>query len=243
MTTQDCTKGIIVGLCSKQEYLLPYFYINLRLHTNLPITFFDYGMSSFGKGFCEKRGNVIELDKSIKKGNSTDPKFIIKKGWYKKPLACDLSPYDLTVWLDLDCKVHQNFEMIFDYVQKKDFVIAKSPKNTKKSYMRRLLKKRIHNLVIYNSGVIGFKKGSKIIKDWIKISEKMHASCRGDEDTLSFLLSKQNHPFYVLDKSYNLIHSVDTCQDVIISHYISKLKENLLKEHLFLEKVAFQNIP
>jgi hypothetical protein len=243
MTTQDCTKGIIVGLCSKQEYLLPYFYLNLRLHTNLPITFFDYGMSTFGKSFCEKRGHVIELDTSIKKGHSTDPKFIIKKGWYKKPLACDLSPYDLTLWLDLDCKIHQNFEKIFEYVQDHDFVIVKSPKHTKKSYTRKLLKKRTSNLVIYNSGVIGFKKGSKIIKEWVRISEKMHAICRGDEDTLSFLLSQQNQLFYVLDKSFNLIQSVDTCDNVIISHHISKLKENLLKEHLFLENMPFQIVP
>jgi hypothetical protein len=235
--TQDLKKGIIVGCCAKQEYLLPYFYLNLRLHTDLPITFFDFGMSPFGRSFCEKRGQLIVLSDSIKKGLSLDPLYIIKKGWFKKPLACSQSPFDLTIWLDLDCKIHKNFEAIFDKLQNNHFAIAKSPKETKHGFCRKLLKKRLKELVFYNSGVIAFKKDSPIIKEWIQYSEKMHAICRGDEDTLSYLLSLRKHPFSVLDACYNHIPVHGQSKDPVITHYISRFKELLLKEYTHLESL------
>lgn len=237
MTMQDCKKGIIVGCCAKQEYLLPYFYLNLRLHSDLPITFFDFGMSPFGKAFCEKRGTVIAIEHSIKKGDSNDPFFIIKKGWYKKPLACNRSPYELSLWLDLDCKIHKNFDAIFEELNDHHFAIAKSPQETKKSYVRKLLKKKLKAIAFYNSGVIAFKKNSPILKEWIRYCKKMHTYCRGDEDTLSYLLSLKKHPFHILASSYNHIPLHTKNADIVITHYIAKFKEALFKEYTYLENL------
>src|SRR3569832_1812642 len=108
-------KGILVGSDSKTEWLLPRWWKYYSLYNDLPVAFVDFGMSSKMRHWCKKRGKIIDLKcpKEFTSQKRSLPKDVaqawqsIYKGdvwqareaWFKKPLACLQTPFDMTVWM------------------------------------------------------------------------------------------------------------------------------------------------
>lgn len=254
-------KGIIVGLNSTIEYLLPFFYTNLRLHSELPITFFDYGMSVIGKDFCQKRGEVIPITDSVFLNEEFNQETHIKSAWFKKPLSCLMAPYDLNLWIDLDILIRGSLEPVFDHLNKEKQIaicqeytvkIKKSIRqyktipiyDTSAVKMLEHLKANLQNsafipsnIPIYNSGFFAFKKDNDFIKPWIDLSYRFVNSPDikriGDQDTLSFALFDMTSIIAKLPIAYN---------------YVIKAKKNkkdsLLNTELYLIKaLKHENLP
>lgn len=221
------TKGVIVGCCAKMEYLLPYFYINFRLNSDLPIIFFDFGMSTIGKNFCEKRGQIISINETLHPPQSDTQLELIKTMWFKKPLAFKKTPFDLTLWLDLDCKIYKPFDDIFDTIGDKWLSILPEKSPDSSSYNG------------FNSGVCVYKKNAPFIDLWINLSITKSDHFPGDQDALSFILQQHLNQVSPLPQKFNYLYlkeGFDKKENVVILHHFSFFKTFLQKEYLILEK-------
>ncbi|MBS0628503.1 MAG: hypothetical protein JSS09_09890 [Verrucomicrobia bacterium] len=178
-------KGFIVAADLTQEWLLPWWWDNYSKYNNYPVTFIDLGLSKEMKTWCQEKGHYIHLpipNIFVFEKNSF-PLIHIEKwekdhgssfwesrnAWFKKPLACLQAPYDLSVWIDLDCEVKGSLSSLFS-------LPLPSSKIT--------LAQKYHPLAPVNSGVILFKKGAKIIEDWAKEALENNQTYVGDQDIL-----------------------------------------------------------
>lgn len=260
------SKGIIVGLNAKIEYLLPFFYINLRLHTDLPITFFDFGMSMLGREFCQKRGEVIAIEDSLYQNNSELTGQKIKQAWFKKPLACLLAPYEKNLWLDLDCLVKGSVSEIFDVLNDHiDMTMIREYDIHIEEF-----KAAIPLIPVYNSGVLCFKKNTTYIQKWIQDCHKYDLEVCGDQEILSFSIFDAPQKFKELEPRFNYFvksqkqnnHDISELADISILetlahhnltpssahiiHFAAQMKNQLLArfvtfEALFERKVLDQD--
>lgn len=221
------SRGVIVGCCSKMEYLLPYFYINFRLNSNLPLVFFDFGMTSMGKAYCQKRGLLFTIDDSLYAPKSDTQLELIKTMWFKKPLAFKHTPFDETLWLDLDCKIYKPFDDIFETLGNKWIsILAENP----------LELSPYHG---FNSGVCVFKKNAPFISMWIKLSLEEGDKFPGDQDALSCILKNHLDQVSCLPQKFNYLYlkpGFDKKENVVILHHFAFFKTFLQKEYLILEK-------
>ncbi len=191
----DKSHGILVASDKNQEWLLKWWWKRYIRHNNHPVAFVDFGMTHEMAEWCKEKGSLIPFSYSIKVSshkkilNETQSiygKEIIntRNFWFKKPLAFTLTPFEKTIWLDLDCEVLGSLAPLFAY---KNIALAKE----------------ITNLSLYNSGVIVYKKNSSLIKKWAKESEKASEHFIGDQELLSFLIHTKKIKVDELPPEYN----------------------------------------
>jgi hypothetical protein len=256
--------GIIVGVDAKQEYLLPIFFLNLRLHSDLPITFFDFGMSPYGQDFCNKRGCVITIDDSLVENLGSQNTFFLKQNVLNK----DADSPSCNLIQDSENHNFENYGHLRYMWFKKPVAILTAP------YERNLwldldckvtgpleeifdsldaeqdlclildaayLKNTSSYLYpMYNSGVIAFRQQSLFIDEWIKASKS--GLYWGDQDALSAVLAKYQKSFITLDERCNMFfHSenLNTKKLPVILHYVFVLKELLFNELQLLQNFRF----
>lgn len=101
--------GVLTGCDSGTEWMLGWWYENLRRHNDrLPVCFADFGMSRRARAWCMRRGEVIDLR------NRRGARFAAKN-WFKKPRAIVESCFEKVIWLDTDCEVLGALDEYFAY--------------------------------------------------------------------------------------------------------------------------------
>lgn len=199
-------KGIIVGADQNLEWLLPWWWEKYSESNSLPVVFFDFGMSAEKKAWCAERGQVVDVDMQIPDeylphwqdpyGESYKK---ARKAWFKKPIACFLSPFDHTIWIDLDCEVLDSLEPAFSFLEEKEVAVTFGPIDIIPEGLERAVKAG----TVCNSGVVVFKKGSSIIEVWKERSLVEAASHWGDDCLLSDVLIDHRDKVSVLSDLYN----------------------------------------
>lgn len=218
----NCSKGVIIGLDASLEYLLPFFYINFRLCSDLPITFFDFGMSICGKEFCQKRGHLVENHATLYEPKNTSFKSLKRSKWFQKPLAFKKAPYDLNLWLDIDCMIRSPLDDLFKRLDDRVELSL-----IKEGDVTITLHDEEHLITVYNSGVVVFKKNTSLIDDWINLCKITELDNLGDQDLLSMSLYKKKQKIYEIDPYYNFV--LDTVEDPRI--HSTKINMNLRTIH------------
>jgi lipopolysaccharide biosynthesis glycosyltransferase len=196
--------GVIVGCSSNQEWLLPWWWMNLQMQNNkLPITFFDFGnMTSVAKQWCEKRGQLQTLSNEVIESFIALKSDVISEqintwenhknldvwkarlAWFKKPFACIQSPYSKTIWIDLDCQVRKSLTPLFSFSENQyGMSMAQEPEYIMKHH--RDTGELLEGEIEYNSGVISFKHGSSLIQAWAKNCLESNENLRGDQEVFS----------------------------------------------------------
>lgn len=203
-------QGVIVGCDANQENLLLFFWLNYRLHNAFPITFMDFGMSSQAKAWCQERGLVIPIEETLLanphqlfEGQTTYRLSLAEHrlAWFKKPLAFSKSPYDKTLWLDLDCLVRGNLSSLFKaFNPKEGFYMMKEPKESLIAFRKEGIPLPSDSL--YNSGVVLFCKKHFLIEKWIEACKET-PSARGDQEVLTSLFEKHLFTPKSLNWRYN----------------------------------------
>ena len=136
------------------------------------------------KKWCEERGVLIPLfvpDIFVPVKSEMHPDLVAKSeeefgtlfwscrnAWFKKPLACLQTPFERSIWIDLDCEVRGGLGGLFE------------------SYGESLSLTRYPGA--YNSGVIIFQHGVPIFEKWADLSLDQNHLFRGDEDVLNWIL-------------------------------------------------------
>lgn len=160
-------KGVVVMCDKTQEWMLDWWYENYKRWNEYPIQFIDLGMSPEGVRFCKARGDYAKL-----------PELEFRKSWFKKPFGLKLSHFKKTVFMDLDIEVRGN---IYDLFEMNGLAMCRDVFN------RNSLTKNT-----FNSGLIVFDHGTKLIDDWIqKVYEKFMVAW-SDQDCFDLVTKEVN---------------------------------------------------
>ena len=123
------TKGVMTGCNQTNEKHLESWFDHYSKHNSFPITFCDFGMSEKAAAFCKANGTLLKAEEKL--------------------LALVQSPYDKTIWTDINCQINATIEPLFEMAHVKDgFAIYYSKQN------------------IPQTGVIAFTKNSPVISRW-----------------------------------------------------------------------------
>ncbi|MBS0628502.1 MAG: hypothetical protein JSS09_09885 [Verrucomicrobia bacterium] len=216
-------KGFIVAADLTQEWLLPWWFENYSKHNNLPVAFVDFGLSKEMKQWCQEKGHYINLpipDVFVAEKDTLPTQHIefwenqfgthfwkSRNAWFKKPLACLQSPYQKSVWMDLDCEIKGSLLPIFSLPDSAvGLTIAKGY-----SF--------ITDGADVNSGVIFFQRGSPIIEDWAKEAIRNNHVYVGDQDILYDLILKKNLPIGELPSIYNWSRFSESNPNALVVHW------------------------
>lgn len=234
-------KGVICGVDCSQFWLLAFFLDRYFFFNNFPITIFDFGLNSWQKSWIESRYSLRTIDcidGFIKDESEVDTEkqmlweknhglefWSYREKWFKKPFACLKSPYQKTLWLDVDCEVLGSISGLFDCLEGVcDLAIAEDPKQSEQPYR------------IFNSGVIAFKKNSKVISLWAERSLVLNDCFRGDQDILSFLINEGKFAPQIIPEIYNCSYLSENVKKCIILHWMGSAAKNLLREKIALSQ-------
>ncbi|MDN3504538.1 MAG: hypothetical protein P0S95_03050 [Rhabdochlamydiaceae bacterium] len=209
--------GIITYSNQKYEWMLPWWTHHLQLHTPFPIAYIDNGLSDKMKQWCIDKGTLIPFTSQIDIKPKESISLTLQKqwesqyfgnvwlnrlSWHVKPEILRLSPFDITLYLDIDCEVKKPIFELFHIDH--EFAICEEP----------LGKAR------YNSGVILYNKNSKVLDLWHERSQRENHLYMGDEDLLSEILEEQSNMYITLNSQYNCRPKSENQDSASIIHHV-----------------------
>lgn len=205
------TCGVLIGASSSVEWMIPWWAKHYFQHNHHPVAFLDLGISEAMKKRIQSFDHIItpkiftiasnesEIKpawKTIYPGNVAD----VRKHWFSKPSLLSQSPFELSLWIDIDCEVRSSIAPLFELCQNQFAIAQDSPISQKNSKQLGL----IHNdEILYNSGVIAYHKNSSLLKAWIKEAKHNHHQYLSDQEALSRLIYSQRFPIDEIPYAYN----------------------------------------
>jgi hypothetical protein len=194
--------GVVVATDQGTEWLLPWWWENYSRHHRQAVAFVDFGMSEEAREWCTERGILVPFagEKAfvmprdgVGRGKQMQWEKVYgesvwqaRGAWFKKPLAMLQSPFEKSVWMDLDCEVCQKIDGIFEGIGKGVLGAVKVEKGGH-----------------YNSGVVVFDNSSLLLQAWAESCLKNHGSVIGDETLLSKIVRSGECPFKEVGREYN----------------------------------------
>lgn len=227
-------EGVIVGTSKGQEWLLPWWWMHFRSHNDYPVTFVDFGdLSEDACQWCRRRGSLIQLDvvdNFMAKKEAVDPaKALIWEAmhknvwemrftWYQKPFALCRSPYEKTLWLDLDTQVRASLGPLFQFdLGEGGIGVAAEPEWSQQLNLSRQI--ITPDEIMYNAGVVIYNRDSKIVQEWAKQSvSRNHLFC-SDQQLLVDVLFREKLSFASLSPIYNWTVDREVNPDAVIVHW------------------------
>lgn len=252
----DEPEGILVGCSQNQECLLPWWWMNFRLHNNHPVTFVNFGdLSDPAIKWCKLRGHVIniEIDTFVTVKEEIDLElakrwegtnqyvWLFRPSWFLKPFALLKSPYRKTIWFDLDCQVRAPIQALFsDYLKNVDLAMVPEPEQEQQR--NRELKILLPDEVMYNGGVIVYNHGCPIIQEWAKLALTQNHLFMGDQQLLTRILYERKEEIESLPRSYNWPVAYGINREATVIHWWGAYKASILKQIDYLQEQFLINL-
>lgn len=238
-------KGVITECDAFQEWLLPWWWENYTRENKLPVTFIDFGMSQKARAWCQERGELLSLSQDAEnlilrdfvpseKQVAWEKAYSVevwraREGWFKKPWACLHSPYEKTVWLDLDCEVLGDITLLYEYLDERcEIALALNSPVEESSY--------VDGVLTYNSGVIVYKKDSGLIPAWAELCQSEVEKFMGDQNVLSYLIASKDIPVARLHPIYNWPMAYGYHVGAVIIHWVGAWGKEMIQKHGGLRK-------
>ena len=153
-------------------------------------------MSQQALSWCKERGAVFSvpnIEYADLQGSEVENAY--RQAWFKKPLALLGAPFSIGIWIDLDCQINGCLEPIFNSLAPNGEIgLAKEAEQFQ-------CKKQ----VVYNSGVLVFRKKTPILFKWLEEVKKHAARYHGDQDALSQVIDEQSGDVIQLPTMYNAL--------------------------------------
>lgn len=244
-------RGILVAFDKTMQPLLLWWYKNLRKHCSYPVAFISLrGINENVKNWCKQNGyfydveEFVEYFKTIKipfhclvnwSKNYSGDVASVRPYWFAKPISIMQTPFLQTLYLDIDCEVKAPLDGLFSELNEEEMCISED------KYESIYLNKEEPKKIIYNSGVILYKSGAKIIEKWALRSLKYSHDFPGDQDLLSYIIYKDNFKPKILSKIWNFEYSLpNRSENVKILHYNGGKAKLEIIEKIQKDKVLFK---
>ncbi|MBS0604700.1 MAG: hypothetical protein JSS60_06660 [Verrucomicrobia bacterium] len=241
-------EGIIVGCDEKQEWMLPWWWSHYSVHNTLPVVFVDFGLSTEACHWCEQRGKVLSLSgplPDLKTREELQREIVAKweaaygdgfwkgrKSWFKKPHALLQTPFEKTLWLDIDCEVKADLAPLFS-THSTQIGLVPEPE-----FAHLFLKKFSlieQGEICYNSGVVFYRHGSEAILRWAEESLHRADDFWSDQHLLSRQIFEKQTPVSHLSELYNWRMACGKNEDASIVHWVGDMG----KEYILLNLHGF----
>ena len=242
-------QGVLVGTDNAQEWLLPWWWEHYSRHNDYPVAFADFGMSAGARAWCAERGAVIEVPAPkisekelrenpqlahlfnfewIKKLEKRGKLWDLRKVWFKKPVAFSLSPFQRTLWLDLDCEVRKSLEPLFVLPLSASKFAARLDRSP-------IWKIRSEHIQFnhYHAGVVLFEEDSPVIKLWVENIEGGSKIAYSEEHVLDLVLWHFKIPIFELTADFNWSIHYGPNEQALIYHWIGEEKKEEIRQMLF----------
>jgi hypothetical protein len=235
-------KGVLLAVDHQQEWLLPWWWANYSKTNALPVAIVDLGMSSEARAWCKVRAKIIEgkfESAKIKSREECGPEISKKweeiygstvwqarQAWFKKPLSMLETPFQTTLWLDLDCEILGSLDPVFSVLpQDAQMGIVREP------IIRQGEPGLLLGEVVYNSGVILYRKNSSLIKKWADESLLRNDQFLGDQQLLSRIIFSEKIPIFELPDACNVQPSSGVIPDALIVHWVGNWGKEFIRLH------------
>lgn len=212
--------GVLVGSDLTLEWALPWWWERYRVHNTHPVAFVDMGLSFEMKEWCRQRGELVrlkvvdfteEVEPSLAQEweEKTGTQFWGSRGaWFKKPFACLKSPFERTLWIDIDCEIKGSITPLFSYASGQiGLAMAKEQLDFSKPY------------AAYNSGVIAFRGHHPTIQAWADSCLEHHLRFRADDDVFAFMLFQKKLQIDEIPPEYNWSRCLAENSSALIQHW------------------------
>ncbi|MEM7174415.1 MAG: hypothetical protein AAF443_00595 [Chlamydiota bacterium] len=245
--TSTASCGVVVGCDHHQEWLLKWWWSHYSKTNHLPVTFFDFGMTMSARKWCARHGSLVSF--SLPKGflSSKNP-FPLPSHWPKrwadtvrnqrlvwftKAFSLLLTPYEKTVWIDLDCQCRKAVNSVFDFCDRESgFAVAVDDKNTVKKWKQ--MGFLAPTVTGYQTGVIAFVAQSKVITAWAEHCLLYRNNEYSEQTALSHTIAKKKWPISLLSSDYNWLTPEQEHPSAVIAHYGGEeRKVHLIRELKF----------
>lgn len=240
--------GIVIGCDQNLEYLIPVWFSFYSTHNNLPVTFVDFGVSKEMQSFCKKHFNFIELNEIFTESKDVSLENQIKweslysnefwnfrSQWFKKPHACLLSPYDYSLWVDVDCLVYKNLSHLFSEIQD-DVVFSIRAEGLDQIELEKSMQICFQDETTFNSGVILYSNTHPILKLWKEKSLNESHLFIGDQHALSRAIYESNSNIIPLPNAYNWSYAWKDHPEIMIHHFHGAGKILMIEKFLVFHK-------
>ncbi len=232
-------EGILVAFDAAMQPLILWWYNTLRKYSSKPIAFVNFGgISKNVKNWCKSHGYYYDNEKYVLnfkkikvpikykkkwsdliKGDVTD----IRPFWFTKPIALMHTPFEKTLYLDIDCEVKDSIDEIFTYLNGNEMALCEDLSEF--SNINKNKKEKV-----FNSGVIIYKSKSKIIEKWAELSLDFSHDFLGDQDLLSHIIYKYKYKPKILPIYWNWHAVLKENEKTKISHWSGSNKLNLIEK-------------
>lgn len=231
------TRGILLGCDHNQEWMLRWWWSHYSRYNPYPVAFVDFGMSSEAKRWCQSKGHWITLDAPR---DFIFPKSLIsheladewermygkelwegRKKWFYKPFALEQTPFDETIWVDLDCEITGPLSPLFQKIHNHSRMALARDTYAHADEER------------YNSGVIAYHKSSPLLPLWTELCFRQNDQFLGDQDALTFLIQNEQIEVAELPSKYNWVVREGINFEAIILHWAGKWGKDVIRRECF----------
>ncbi len=217
-------QGVLTGCDKNHEWMISWWFANFRKHNPaLPVCFVDMGMTPECVEWCKKRGLIFQQIKP-------------NKLFFKKAFAMLKTPFEHTLFMDLDCEVRGSVTPLFEYGDA--VVVMPDPYNPWAKEWR---------VNPVQTGVIAYKHGNRILDRWVrKILAKRPdgKEFRGDQGAFNCVISEIHtelkladnelpHELFVAPAKYQRLR-LDNCEfeDTVIKHWTGPEGKEIIRNQM-----------
>ncbi len=205
VSTSEEDTGVLLFGDDHLEWMIPWWFHHFdRSNSDLRVAVADFGLSRRALGWLERRGvQIVPRRMDLPCLAST---------WFYKPFAVSNSPFDYTVFSDLDCEIRGNLSPIFSWSQH-GLVLGNDLFPLGNS--RKLFRERFY----YNSGLIGVKRDNPILDRWCDETEKIHDVFRSDQEILNLVIYESEAKIVELPKHFHQLRLDGDHENAVVMHW------------------------
>ncbi|MGB7978436.1 MAG: hypothetical protein WCF19_04665 [Chlamydiales bacterium] len=236
--------GIIVGADISQEWLLPWWWTRYAQHNSMPVAFVDFGMSFQKKAWCKERGELIPLRvfaDFVKEASEIDPDTLrawerecgthiwgCRAAWFKKPLAFLQTPFQTTLWLDLDCEIRGSVDPLLCH--------ADNPSGIGIALDQHEWPPGV-SYPMFNTGVVAFRRGAEAIIEWANRCIQESHLFIGDQEVFSHQINEKKIPVSEISPLYNWSRMREENREALILHWHGNHGKTVIRHQINVEEL------
>lgn len=212
------SSGVLLMADRDLEWLLPWwFHCFEQTNPLLKVALVDAGLSEEGRDYlARKEVPIIPL-------NSPLPDSVYP--WFHKPFAIAQSPFDRTVFCDLDCEVRGDISLLFHWPGEgislgKDLIPS--------GRYRKFFRERYY----YNSGLVGIHTGDSVLVNWCDETLKLYRKFRSDQEILNFTLYETEATIVELPEHFHQLRLAGDHPDAVVMHWTGLPGKNHIQKRM-----------
>ncbi len=188
----------------RQEWLLPWWIENWqRVAPHLPVAVVDLGLSDEAKSSLPKNVSFLHLDL---------PRDEFDNPWFYKPFAIAQSPFEFTLFVDLDCELRRDPALALSWARQG--IVLGRDRHPMGKY-RKLFREGF----FFNSGLIAVSRDNPIIEAWCRDTRKLHDKLRSDQEILNLTLCEEEAEIVALPEHFHQLRLDGDHPEATVMHW------------------------